>query len=216
MGKHYEQLTAEERAAIMMMKANNCSARQIALTLRRAPSTITRELARFAAWPDRPTAVACTPAQYDARAAGLRARRARFKCRKRSKLASDTVLFGVVQHFLARGWSPSQIAGTLKLMWPDEPQRTVSHESIYTCIYAMPKGELRKDLIACLRRAKSKRMPRSRGEDRRGQMPDLLSIHVRPPEASDRAFPGHWEGDLIKGAGNRWPWVYCSSAVPDW
>ena len=88
MGKHYEQLTAEERAAIMMMKANNCSARQIALTLRRAPSTITRELARFAAWPDRPTAVACTPAQYDARAAGLRARRARFKCRKRSKLAS--------------------------------------------------------------------------------------------------------------------------------
>ena len=92
MGKHYEQLTAEERAAIMMMKANNCSARQIALTLRRAPSTITRELARFAAWPDRPTAVACTPAQYDARAAGLRARRARFKCRKRSKLASDTVL----------------------------------------------------------------------------------------------------------------------------
>ena len=113
------------------------------------------------------------------------------------------MLFGVVQHFLAQAWSPSQIAGTLKLMWPDEPQRTVSHESIYTCIYAMPKGELRKDLIACLRRAKSKRMPRSRGEDRRGQMPDLLSIHVRPPEASDRAFPGHWEGDLIKGAGNR-------------
>ena len=61
MGKHYEQLTAEERAAIMMMKANNCSARQIALTLRRAPSTISRELARFAAWPDRPAAVACTP-----------------------------------------------------------------------------------------------------------------------------------------------------------
>ena len=202
MGKHYEQLTAEERAAIMMMKADNCSARQIALTLRRAPSTISRELARFAAWPDRPAAVACTPTQYDARAAGLRARRARFKCRKRSKLATDTVLFGVVQHFLAQAWSPSQIAGTLKLMWPDEPQRTVSHESIYTCIYAMPKGELRKDLIACLRRAKSKRMPRSRGEDRRGQMPDLLSIHVRPPEASDRAFPGHWEGDLIKGKAN--------------
>ena len=140
---------------------------------------------------------------YDARIAGLRARRARFKCRTRSKLASDTVLFGVVEHFLARGWSPSQIAGTLKLMWPDEPQRTVSHETISTCIYAMPKGELRKDLIACVRRAKAKRMPRSRDEDRRGQMPDLLSIHVRPLEANDRAFPGHWEGDLIKGAGDR-------------
>ena len=202
MGKHYEQLTAEERAAIMMMKANNCSARQIALTLRRAPSTITRELARFAAWPDRPTAVACTPAQYDARAAGLRARRARFKCRKRSKLASDTVLFGVVQHFLARGWSPSQIAGTLKLMWPDEPQRTVSHESIYTCIYAQPRGELKKELVSCLRMARAKRWPRSKGEDRRGQITDLLSIHVRPPEIEDRQLPGHWEGDLIKGKGN--------------
>ena len=177
MGKHYEQLTAEERAAIMMMKAENCSARQIAVRLRRAPSTITRELKRFGAWPDRPASMAGAPAGYDARAASLRARRARFKCRKRSKLASDTVLFGVVHHFLALGWSPSQIAGTLKLMWPDEPQRTVSHETIYTCIYAMPRGELRKDLIACLRRAKSKRMPRSRGEDRRGQMPDLLSIH---------------------------------------
>ena len=203
MGKHYEQLTAEERAAIMMMKADNCSARKIAQALRRAPSTITRELSRFAAWPDRPVSPANTPCGYDARAAGLRARRERFKCRKRSKLATDTLLFGVVHHFLLEGWSPSQIAGTLKLMWPDETQRTVSHETIYNCIYAMPKGELRKDLIASLRRAKAKRMPRSRGEDRRGQMPDLLSIHVRPPEASDRAFPGHWEGDLIKGAANR-------------
>ena len=203
MGKHYEQLTAEERAAIMMMKASNCSARHMARVLHRVPSTITRELARFAAWPDRATAMADTPAQYDARAAGLRARRQRFKCRKRSKLVTDTVLFGVVQHFLAQGWSPSQITGTLKRMWPDEPLRTVSHEGIYTCIYAMPKGELRKDLIVCLRRAKAKRVPRSGGEDRRGRMPDLLSIHVRPPEASDQVFPGYWEGDLIKGAGNR-------------
>lgn len=67
----------------------------------------------------------------------------------------------------------------------------------------MPKGQLRKDLIACLRRARTKRLPRSRGEDRRGQLPDLPSIHVRPPQANERAFPGHWEGDLIKGAGNR-------------
>jgi hypothetical protein len=52
----------------------------------------------------------------------------------------------------------------------------------------MAKGELRRELIACLRRAQSKRMPRSRGEDRRGQLPDTLSIHVRPPEANDRRF----------------------------
>lgn len=57
--------------------------------------------------------------------------------------------------------------------------------------------------MACLFCAKAKRMPRSRGEDCWGQMPDLLSMHVRPPEPSDRAFRGHWEGNLIKGAGNR-------------
>jgi IS30 family transposase len=205
MGTHYEQLTPEERATIMVMKANNSSARQIALTLRRAPSTITRELKRFAIWQDRPAFVPAPESScaYDARSAGLRARRQRFKPRRCSKLAVDTVLFGVVHHFLSERWSPSQIAGTLKRMWPDDPQRTVSHETIYNCIYAMPRGELRKDLIACLRRERAKRMPRSRGEDRRGQLPEVLSIHVRPPEANDRAFPGHWEGDLIKGAGNR-------------
>jgi IS30 family transposase len=151
----------------MMMKASHCSARHIARTLHRAPSTITQELARFAAWPDRPALMAGAPVQYDVRAAGLRVRRARFKRRRPCKLASDTVLFGLVQHLLLQGRSPSQIAGTLKRMWPNEPQHTVSHETIYTCIYAMSRGELRKDMIACLGRAQSQRMPRSRGEDRR-------------------------------------------------
>jgi len=205
MGTHYEQLTPEERATIMVMRNQQCSSRQIARTLHRSASTITRELKRFTAWQDRP-AFAPAPESacaYDARSAGVRARCQRFKPRRCSKLAVDTVLFGVVQHFLSEQWSPSQIAGTLKRMWPEDPQRTVSHETIYNCIYAMPRGELRKDLIACLRRAQSKRMPRTRGEDRRGQLPEVLSIHVRPPEANDRTFPGHWEGDLIKGAGNR-------------
>lgn len=73
-----------------------------------------------------------------------------------------------------------------------------------TCfIYAQPRGELRKELVACLRMARAKRWPRSEGEDRRGHMADMLSIHVRPPEIEDRQFPGHWEGDLIKGALNQ-------------
>src|SRR5207237_5851810 len=73
----------------------------------------------------------------------------------------------------------------------------------YTAIYAHPKGELRRELVALLRRRHGKRMPRSRGQDRRGQIPDMVSIHVRPPEVNDRVMPGHWEGDLIKGAGNK-------------
>ena len=78
----------------------------------------------------------------------------------------------------------------------------MSHETIYNCIYAQPVGELRKELIAALRQAKNKRLPRSKGKDRRGQISEMLSIHMRPPEIEARQLPGHWEGDLIKGAGN--------------
>jgi IS30 family transposase len=88
-------------------------------------------------------------------------------------------------------------------MWPDKPELHVSHETIYNAIYAHPKGELRKALVACLRQAHNTRRPRSGGQDRRGQIPEMVSIHVRPPEVNDRVMPGHWEGDLIKGAGNR-------------
>nr|ART39010.1 H93 [uncultured bacterium] len=78
----------------------------------------------------------------------------------------------------------------------------MSHETIYTAIYAPPCGELRRQRIACLRHGRSTRRPRSRGTDRRGQLPDMVSIHVRPPQVEDRLMPGPWEGDLIKGAGN--------------
>ncbi|SAL80771.1 integrase catalytic subunit [Caballeronia arvi] len=68
---------------------------------------------------------------------------------------------------------------------------------------AQPRGELRRQLIACLRHGHNTRMSRTRGTDRRGQIPDMVSIHVRPPEIEDRLLPGHWEGDFIKGAGNQ-------------
>jgi IS30 family transposase len=109
----------------------------------------------------------------------------------------------VVSHLLTWLWSPRQIARTLRRMWPDQPERHVSHETIYNAIYAHPRGELRRALVACLRQSRSTRRPRSGGEDRRGQIPEMVSIHVRPPEVDDRVMPGHWEGDLIKGAGNR-------------
>lgn len=117
------------------------------------------------------------------------------------KLHNDTILFGVVQHLLCQCWSPEQIAMTMARIHPKGHEYRVSHETIYNCIYAQPVGELRKELIACLRHAHNKRVPRSKGQDRRGQIPDMLSIHVRPPEVADRQFPGHWEGDLIKGEG---------------
>ena len=106
-------------------------------------------------------------------------------------------------HFYPDRWSPQQISGTLKRIWPRDPSMHVSHETIYNAIYARPRGELRRELVACLRQAHSTRKPRTRGQDRRGQLADMLSIHVRPPEVEDRVMPGHWEGDFIKGAANR-------------
>ena len=74
---------------------------------------------------------------------------------------------------------------------PQRARRHVSHETIYNAIYAQPRGELRRQLVACLRRGRSTRMPRTRGDDRRGQIPEMVSIHVRPPEVNDRVMPGH-------------------------
>ncbi len=195
---NYEQLTAEERATIMVMAEEGKSLRAMARLLHRAPSTISREWRRHAV-----TEEAAATRGYDAKRAGQAARRQRFKPRRARKLAVEAVLFGVVEHFLREGWSPGQIAGTLKMLWPDAPGRRVAAETIYTCLYALPRGVLRQELIACLRKAHSSRVPRARGTDRRGQLADMLSIHVRPPEVDDRALPGHWEGDFIKGAGNR-------------
>ncbi len=77
------------------------------------------------------------------------------------------------------------------------------HETIYSAVYLVPRGELRKELIGCPRQGRSTRKPHTRGADRRGQIPNMQSIHIRPPEVEDRLIPGHREGDLIKGAGHR-------------
>lgn len=119
-----------------------------------------------------------------------------------AKLHPDRILFGLVRHFLAQHWSPAPIALTLARIYPKGHKYRVSQETIYHCIYAQPVGELKRDLIATLRHAHNKRVPRIKGQDLRGRIPDMLSIRLRPPEIEDRRFPGHWEGDLIKGAAN--------------
>jgi len=87
-------------------------------------------------------------------------------------------------------------------MYPDDLSMRVSHETIYMALYAMPRGELRTELLPTLRQARVARRPRARVENRRGEIPNMVSIHRRPPEVDDRVIPGHWEGDLIKGRGN--------------
>jgi len=95
---------------------------------------------------------------------------------------------------------PGAGGGALSRM--PEPVR-ISRETIYTAIYAMPRGELRTEVIGLLRKSHKTRRPRARGEDRRGLIPNMTSIDERPVEVDERLVPGHWEGDLIKGKTNR-------------
>jgi len=88
-------------------------------------------------------------------------------------------------------------------MHPDDDGLHFSHETLYQAIYAMPRGELRAEVVALLRFGHGKRRPRTRGKDRRGQIPGIASIHDRPAEIAERLVPGHWEGDTIKGRYNR-------------
>ena len=194
MRNHYQQIQAEERAVILLMRQQNSSVREIARSLSRAPSSISREVNRN---------LLATPASYDPVRAGARAKCMKQVVRQRRKLAPDTPLCGVVDYLLRKLWSPEQIGGTLRRMYPNDPAKRASPETIYTALYAMPRGELRRDLIACLLQGKELRRPRSRGDDRRGQLPAMQSIHLRPPEADARLVPGHWEADLVKGAFNR-------------
>jgi len=202
----YKHLSAEERGVIMAMKLQECSVRQIAHALGRAPSTVSRELRRNGYLPQAELGSMGRPriaGGYDAVRAGVRARRVRRACRARRKLHPDSALWHKVHGLLHQRWSPEQIAGTLRREQPDCPHLQVSHETIYTAIYAAPRGELRRQLVSLLRQGRGARRPQARGTQRRGSLQDIVSIHLRPPEACDRLLPGHWEGDLIKGARNQ-------------
>jgi IS30 family transposase len=206
MGKDYKQLSIEERTMIQTQLEMGIKPAAIALGLNRSASTLSRELHRNG-WthprarrgPGRPPVAG----GYRADAAHRRARICAVTPRVERRLRPGTALWKAVLRYLKAGYSPEQIAGTLAVVHPETPSLQVSHETIYTAIYAMPRGALRTEVIGWLRFGHAKRRPRARGEDRRGRIPDMVSIHDRPPEVEERLVPGHWEGDLIKGAHNR-------------
>ncbi len=123
---------------------------------------------------------------------------------KPCKLACYPVLSRTVSMKLRRKWSPEQIAGWLKRVYPGEAQNQVSHETIYRSLYIQARGALKKELLEHLRAKRTIRRSRHASLKRNGlgQIKDAVSIRERPASTEDRAIPGHWEGDLIGGSKN--------------
>ena len=168
------------------------SLRTIATRLRRAPSTISREVA----WSG-------TRSRYRAWRADSEATR-RGQRPKPAKLAVDARLCREVERGLHARWSPQQIAARLICDYPNDLNMRVSHETIYRTLFVQARGALRKELTACLRTGRTQRRPHMRIErSGAGRLQNMILISDRPPEIEDRAVPGHWEGDLIIGKGGR-------------
>lgn len=183
------QLSLAEREEISRGLAAGQSMRQIALALQRSASTICREV-------DRNGGVDRYRAQVADQAAWKRARRP-----KPCLLERNEPLRQLVEQQLRRQWSPQQIATWLRSR-PDNAGMQVSHETIYRSLFVQAKATLKQELTQHLRSSKSTRRTLKRTDNKRGQIVGAVSISQRPPEAADRAVPGHWEGDLIVGANN--------------
>ena len=202
-------LSLTERERILAGISRGDSIRQIARSIGRAPSTVQRELrrnrGRSALYrPRHPTKPAHKPVSYSPSQAQARAD-ARLARPKLRKVETNTRLAFQVTSRLKLGHSPVQIMQRLRMDFPDNPEMQISHEAIYQSIYVQGKGELRKELAACLRSGRAQRMPRARAQRRavdaygRGKIPGMVMIAERPAEVEDRAVCGHWEGDLIIG-----------------
>jgi transposase, IS30 family len=195
-------LNIVEREKILSGINQSLSIRAIAASIGRAPSTVSRELARnlqqkYFQPPSRtgprPLAWNYSPhfSQYRAETSAARP--------KVAKLVERPRLRQEVQDRLEKEHSPEQIAARLRTDFPDEPEMWVSHETIYQSLYVQGRGALRRDLAARLRTGRALRKPRRKTAERRGRIPGMVNISERPPEVEDRAVPGHWEGDLIVG-----------------
>jgi IS30 family transposase len=213
-----------EREEIALLRAQGCGVREIARQIGRDPSTISRELRRNAATRASERGYRAGVAQWKAQQAAKRPKDAKLVTNPRLREYVESKLAGEVTDAAGRpiagpnvpwagrrqgrrqdrhwgvAWSPEQISNRLKVDFPDDESMRISHETIYQSLYVQGRGALKRELTACLRTGRALREPRARTKrSGRGFVTDEVKISQRPAEASDRAVPGHWEGDLIIG-----------------
>jgi IS30 family transposase len=217
-----------EREEIALLKAQGLGVRDIARRVNRAPSTISRELRRNAATRSRGFEYRASTAQWHRDRRSKRPKIAKLAMNERLRTYVQERLAGAIRtangkivtgpaattwngrrhgrrqdRCWALAWSPQQIAQRIRMDYPDDKSMRISHEAIYQALYIQGRGALRRELTAYLRTGRVLRMPRARraGRGKSFVGPEIM-ISERPPEAEDRAIPGHWEGDLILGVGS--------------
>jgi IS30 family transposase len=211
-------LSLAEREEIALFNAQGHSIREIGRRLGRAASTISRELDRNAATHGGGMAYRATTAQWHADRSARRPKPTKLARNSRLRTYVEDRLAGVVpapsrararrpgpcrHRRWTKAWSPEQIARRLPIDFPDDETMRISHEAIYQSLFIQGRGALGRELTACLRTGRALRVPRARTRKRsKGFVSPEIMISERPAEAADRAVPGHWEGDLIVGAGS--------------
>jgi IS30 family transposase len=209
------RLSLEERIEIQAGVHADESMRSMAERLKRAPSTIKREIDNNTELRARKNPrksgyrrkhafganQSGASAKVDYRAMSAHDRSAdRARRPKLSNLSKNDTLRHEVQSRLELRHSPEQIALRLRVDFPDKPEMWVSHEAIYQALYVQGRGALRRELHQCLRTKRAIRRSQHQPATRQGRIPDMINISQRPPTVNDRAVPGHWEGDLIMGS----------------
>lgn len=189
----YQRITFFEREEISRGIASGISMRKIAKSINRPPSTVSREINRYGV---------VDVKYYRAQYGQDYCYKCRHKVRKNRKLTINRRLRKIVFGLLALDWSPEQIAKRLIMLYPNDMTMRISHETIYSYIYVLPKGTFKKRLIKHLRRSHKHRRKKTYRMGNSGSIQQYLSIEERPKEIADRIVPGHWEGDLIIGAHN--------------
>ena len=192
--KNYKRLSSDEREEISRMLAQDYSLNDIAKKLDRYTSTISREI----------LSGSCNKYTYRAGKAQRRAARNSSQRKKGNKILNNELrLKRYIYRKLRKKWSPAQIAKELKKDYPADMAMRIAPETIYAYLFVLPRGSLKKELLACLRQNRKRRHQQSRGVKMERKLEDMLSIEERPKEVKDRIIPGHWEGDLIIGKNNR-------------